>query len=370
MAANLPADPGIMQISERDCPELCPAGHHARLPMTPDWIGEDDMEREKADNVNEPESMKKKRAGRHLRLSEYITSQLPEGAVVDFIFYEDFDGDGEKEAVIGVTRFAPFPPDSAVLIVKAEKNGDIAHDWFMFRESPHGFEQAGVIDSAASADTDGDGLKEVVISRVFGHKHEIDITVIDWEGAAPHQVWHSGQAYFHGSLQVADTDGDGIAEIVVEFGTQDGHEVISAEEACYHVRESKVYKWDGKSYCAYPRNVDMPYASFNTAVRFLKAVWKRDYEKAYSMVLIPPFSGLDGLDDPSLPAFKNYISRKVMPALSRNIEKGKLVPAEPYDTCCHFSGPEDDFTVELSRTGSGVKISGLMISKRRVQGGI
>jgi hypothetical protein len=84
------------------------------------------------------------------------------------------------------------------------------------------------------------------------------------------------------------------------------------------------------------------------------------------MVMIPPFSGLRGLDDSSLPAFKEYIGKNVMPALSRNIEKGKLVPAEPYDTCCHFSGPEDDFTVELSKTGSGVKISGLLISKRRV----
>jgi len=308
----------------------------------PDWVGEDDM-----------------------RLSEYITSQLPEGAVVDFIFYEDFDGDGDKEAVIGVTRFAPFPPDSAVMIVKAGKNGEIGHDWFMFRESPPGCELPGVIDSAAAADTDGDGLKEAVISRVFGHRHEIDISVIDWEGSVPHQAWYSGRTFFHGSLEVADTDGDGTAEIVVEFGTQDGHEVISAEEACYHVRESMVYKWNGKSYGARPRSVEMPYASFNTAVRFLTAIWKRDYEKAYSMVMIPPFSGLDGLDDSSLPAFKDYIIKKVMPALSRNIEKGKLLPAEPYDTCCHFSGPEDDFTVELAKTGDGVKISGIVITKRR-----
>jgi hypothetical protein len=300
-----------------------------------------------------------------MRLSEYITSQLPEGAVVDFIFYEDFDGDGMKEAVIGVTRFAPFPPDSAVMIVRAGKDGGIRHDWFLFRESPQGYEQPGVIDSAAAADTDGDGLKEAVISRVFGHRHEIDITVIDWNGSVPYQAWHSGRMFFHGSLEVADTDSDGTAEIIVEYGTRDGHEVIAAEEACYHVRESLVYKWDGKSYRARPRSVEMPYRSFNTAVRFLAAIWKRDYRKAYSMVMIPPFSGLNGLDDPSLPAFKDYIGKKVLPALSRNIEKGKLVPAEPYDTCCHFSGPEDDFTVELSKTDSGVKVSGIMISKRR-----
>lgn len=342
--------------------------------MMPDWTGEIDMGREKTGNVDKPagnnadkpRGIKKRRVGRSLRLSEYVKSQMPEGAVVDFIFFEDFDGDGEKEAVIGVTRFAPFPPDSAVMIVRTERDRGIGHEWFVLQEPPHGCEQTGVIDNAAAADTDGDGRKEVVISRTFGHSHDIDITVIDWNGTAPYQAWHSGRTFFHGSVEVVDTDCDGIAEIIVEYGTQDGHEVISSEEACYHVRESSVYKWDGSCYRARARSVDMPYASYNTAVGFLKAIWLRDYEKAYSMVMIPPFSGLVGLDDPSLPAFKDYIGKNVMPALSRNIGKGKLMPAEPYDTCCHFSGPDDDFTVELSKTGSGVKISGLLISKRRV----
>jgi hypothetical protein len=335
--------------------------------MMHERIGEYDMEKENPDNIKKKnkKSMKKRKAGKSRRLSEYVASQLSEGAVVDFIFYEDFDGDGQKEAVIGVTRFAPFPPDSAVLIVKAGENGGFGHEWFVLQETPYGCEQAGVIDNAAAADTDGDGRKEAVISRVFGHRHEIDITVIDWDGTAPYQAWHSGRVFFHGSVEVADSDDDGVAEIIVEFGTQDGHEVISPEEACYHVRKSMVFKWDGKCYRAHARSVDMPYASFNTAVDFLKAIWLRDYEKAYSMVMIPPFSGLCGLDDPSLPAFKEYINKKVMPALSRNIEKGKLVPAEPYDTCCHFSGPEDDFTIELSKIGGSVKISGLMISKKR-----
>ena len=323
------------------------------------------MERKNPDKIDKPKSTKKRKACKSPRMSQYVFSQLPEGAVVDFIFYEDFDNDGKKEAVIGVTRFAPFPPDSAVLIVREGKDG-IGHGWFMFSESANGNEQAGVIDNAAAADTDGDGLKELVVSRVFGLRHEIDITVIDWDGVNPYQAWHSRRTFFHGSMEVADLDNDGTAEIIVEFGTEEGHEVISAEETCYHVRKGMVYKWDGSSFCTHARSVGMPYASFNMAVCFLKAIWQRDYERAYSMVMIPPFSGLAGLDDPGLTAFKDYIVKKVMPALSRNIERGKLVPAEPYDTCCHFSGPEDDFTIELSKTGSGVKISGLMISRRRV----
>ena len=59
------------------------------------------------------------------------------------------------------------------------------------------------------------------------------------------------------------------------------------------------------------------------------------------------------------------ISTKGDACIIKEYRKGKLVPAEPYDTCCHFSGPEDDFTIELSKIGGSVKISGLMISKKR-----
>jgi hypothetical protein len=45
-------------------------------------------------------------------------------------------------------------------------------------------------------------------------------------------------------MEVYDTDGDGIREIVAECGTRDGSDVISME-GCYRVRESYVYKWTG-----------------------------------------------------------------------------------------------------------------------------
>mgnify|MGYP000155939727 CR=1 FL=1 len=322
------------------------------------------MGRKNEDDGKKPEQNNKRRTGKTRRLSEYAASKMPKGAVIDFIFYEDFNNDSLKEAVIGVTRFTPFPPDSAILIVKSGRNGSIEHQWLPLQDGPHGYEQAAVIDNAAAADVDADGLPELVVSRVLSHEHDIDITVIDWKGDNAYHAWHSSRTFFHGSMEVNDADGDGIAEIIAECGTGTGHEIISMEETCYHVRESFMYKWDGSCFSEKPYSVKMPYISYNTAVNFLRCIWLRNYEKAYSMVVIPPFLGLVGLDDNSLPAFRNYIDRKVLPALARNLAKGKLVPAEPYDACCHFSGPEDDFTVELTKDSDGAKICGLVISRK------
>ena len=58
----------------------------------------------------------------------------------------------------------------------------------------------------------------------------------------------------------------------------------------------------------------------NTA-RFFKAIWLRDYEKAYH-VDDTAVSG-SGLDDQ--PAFKKYSAKS--DAAYQDIEKGKLVPA-------------------------------------------
>lgn len=299
------------------------------------------------------------------RMSEYAALQLPDGAVIDFIFYDDFDNDSRKEAVIGITRFTPFPPDSAVLIVKKGKRGEIGHVWLPLQDEAAGCGQAGVFDNAAIADIDGDGLPELVVSRVLSHEHDIEILIIDWIGQKACLAWHSERTFFHGSMEVDDIDGDGISELVVECGTQDGSDVISLEDGFYHVRESYVYKWDGSGCQSRPYNVNMPYISYNFAVDFLKTLWERDYKRAYEMVVMPSFLGLPGLDDSSISAFKNFVEKKIIPVLTSNVINGKLVPAEPYDTCCRFSGPEDDFIIELIKTGSIVKVCSLAISKKK-----
>lgn len=305
--------------------------------------------------------MGRKKTKRKQRLSEYTSAQLPRGAVTQFVYYEDFNNDGQKEAVVGITRFSPFPPDSAVIFVK-EMQDTFDHTWLHFSDQASA--SCGIIDNAAVADTDGDGVPELVVSRVLSHEHDIDILVFDWPEKDVNKVWHSGRSFFHGSMELEDIDGDGINEILIESGTNTGEEVLALKEAFYHVREGFAYKWDGLSYTAMTNQVRMPYLSFNTSVEFLKAISQRDYDHAYDMVILPGFLGLEGLDDSSLATFKSYIEKNVMPYLVRNLSKGKLIPAEPYDTCCKFVGAEDCFTIELVFEKDKLKIFTLAISKK------
>jgi hypothetical protein len=337
----------------------------AAVPFVPVGSVRNNMSKKNADEGTKPKQIKTRNSSKKNRMSEYVLSQLPDGAIVNFIFHEDFDNDTKKEAIIGITRFYPFPPDSALLIVKKGKRGELGHAWLPLQDEAIGGEQGCVFDNAASADVDGDGLPELVVSRVLSNEHDIDIVVFDWTDQTVSPVWRSERTFFHGSMEVYDTDGDGISEIVAECGTRDGSDVISMDEGCYRVRESYVYKWDGECFHSRPYSVGMPYVSYNTAVDFLRALWKRDYKLAYDMVVIPSFLGLAGLDDDRPSAFKNHVESRIMPFLSRNLASGRLIPAEPYDTCCRFSGVEDDFTIELTKTDTGVKISNLTISRRK-----
>lgn len=316
-----------------------------------------------AGNRKSARSARRKSNKANLLLSDYITSIIPDGATIQFVLYEDFDHDGLKEAAIGLSRFTPLPPDSAVLITKA-KGDRIEHNWLHFTDNNCLPEQSGIIDNSAAADTDGDGFPELVVSRVLSHEHDIDVHVFDWTANGVQRVWHSDRSFFHGSMEVEDIDGDDIAEVVVESGTREGSEVIALNETSYHVRDSAAYKWDGRVFAPKPYRVRMPYASYNKAVEFIKAIWLREYDYAYNMVIMPGFLGLKGLDDSSINAFKCHIDAKVLPVLMRNLSKGKLVPTEPYDTCCQFIGAEDCFTVELARKENRLLVYGMIITKR------
>jgi hypothetical protein len=179
-----------------------------------------------------------------------------------------------------------------------------------------------------------------------------------------HLAWHSEKDFYHGSMEVCDIDGDGTAEIIIESGTHAGNEIIAMEDTCYHVRNGCACKWNGQDYVESVHPVRMPYESYNTAVDFIRALWLKNYRSAFEMVVMPGFLGLTGLDDSSYAAFRNYIARKVRPVLSRNLSAGKLIPSEPYDTCCQFSGPGDCFTIELVRVKSVMKVYSLEITKK------
>lgn len=302
-----------------------------------------------------------KRTGKKKSMSEYAASWIPNGAVIQFIFYEDFDNDGIKEAIIGFSRFSPFPPDSAILLIKYREE-ELTHIWLPLTDSTS-LDQTGIIDNAAAADTDCDGIPELIVSRTLNSEHEIEVMVFDWKEGSLSPVWRSGDIFYHGSMEVEDIDNDGDPEIIIEYGVETENELIEVSDSCYHVRAGFSYKWDGFSYARSDCRVRMPYISFNTAADFLMAVWTRNFDKAYEKVVLPGFLGLSGLDDSSLSAFRNHIEKKVLPVIGRNLEKGKLVPAEPSDTCCQFYGPEDSFSIELTRIKGRIMVCGLNINK-------
>ncbi len=296
-------------------------------------------------------------------LSEYAAKLIPEGAVMDFVFYEDFDGDGAREAFIGFTEFSPFPPESSILYIKPSDDG-YSHKWLLPRDSGICEGCPGIYENAAAADTDGDGRPELVISFAAGNGHYLTLCIFDCPEDLPVLAWQSEEVFYHGNAEVGDFDGDGLYEIAVERGVNTGQEILALNEACYHVREGLLFKWDGSAYAGTPARVRMPYQSYNAAVSFLLCLWKKEYKSCFNMAVLPVFLGLEGLDDSSPAAFSRYASRKLRPVLMRNLAKGKLIPAEPCDTCCLFCGAEDDITVELSPDSGLVRISGISLFKR------
>lgn len=306
--------------------------------------------------------MDRKRTRKKKSMSEFAFSRIPDGAVIQFIFYEDFDNDGIKEAIIGFSRFSPFPPDSAILLVKRH-NEEFKHAWLPLTDNKALPDQAGLLDNAAAADTDNDGIPELIVSRALNSEHEIEVTVYDWNGDSFAPAWRSSEVFYHGSMEVDDTDNGGIPGIIIEYGLKTENDLIEVNNSSYHVRAACSFKWDGASYIRSGCKVRTPYISFNTAADFLLAVWGGDLEKAYASVILPGFLGLDGLDDSSPEAFKSHLEKKVLPVISRNLEKGKLVPAEPSDTCCQFYGAEDTFSVELVRENGRMMVYSLSIIK-------
>lgn len=314
-------------------------------------------------NGDETKITDKKEALGEQRISDYVLSLIPNGALINFVFFEDFNNDGQKEAIIGYTQFSPFPPDSAVLMISKASDG-FSHSWIVNEKSCHCPEVCVTFDNAAVADTDGDGLPELVLSQIEGKEHDIAVFIYDWTDNGMCLAWKSRRQFLHGSMETMDVDNDGIDEVIVECGTNWGSEIIEPSEACYHVRDGFIYKWNGKDYAESNSKVRMPYESYNIAVSFIRSIWLKEYNNAYKMVLLPGFLGVEGLDDSSLNAFKKYIIKKIRPVLSKNLSKGKLIPSEPYETCCQFIGADDCINVELIRTKSEIKIYGLEITKK------
>lgn len=295
-------------------------------------------------------------------MTGYLKKIIPARAIIDFVFKEDFDGDGLEEAVVGFTQLIPFPPETLVVWLKPE--GEEFRHVMLLAEAGKRDVHNGIFDNAAAVDTDNDGRPELVLSLSQGTGHYITVNVFDWINGEPVSVWKNEEPSYHGSIEVADVDKDGVFEIISDSGTMEAKEILAFEEAGYHMRKSCCYKWDGNTYQSSPFEVRMPYLSFNRAVAFLQYLWEQDYKKAYEMVVMPGFVGLDGLDDSSLNEFKKYVNKRIQPVLRRNLAKGRLVPSEPYESFCLFCGFYDDISVELMNKNGNLFIQCLTIHKK------
>ena len=320
------------------------------------------MSNEKRPGESFPVGSNNKKKKNNSGMTGYLKKLIPSKAIIDFVFKEDFDGDGLEEAVVGYTELMPFPPESSVVWLKFE-GMELKHIKLL-PEAGRQDAYNGVFDNAAAVDTDNDGLPELVLSLSTGNGHYISVSVYDWIYGRPVSVWKSDEPCYHGSMDIADVDNDGVFEIITDSGTMEGKEILAFEEAGYHMRKSCCYKWDGTTYKGSEYGVRMPYLSFNCAVLFIQCLWQQEYKKAYEMVIMPGFMGLEGLDDSSLSKFKKFVNKHIIPVLCRNLSKGRLVPSEPYDSFCLFSGLNDDISVEMVNKSGRIFIQNLSIHKK------
>jgi hypothetical protein len=293
----------------------------------------------------------------------YLKKLIPSGAIIDFVFYEDFDGDDVKEAVVGFTEFIPFPPESSVVYLK-NTNNELKHIELLSSLLSEESINYGIFDNVAIADLDNDEYPEIVLSLATGNGHYISLYVFDCLNGKPRLVWKSDEPFLHGSMEVLEKDNEGLIRIIADSGTYEGKELIGLDEANYHVRKSCCFCWNGSTFDASEHQVRMPYRSYNTAVAFMMHLLKHEYKKAYEMVLMPGFMGLKGLDDCSLEAFRKYVCKNIMPVLQRNLAKKKLIPSEPYDDFCLFCGVYEDIAVEFVNKGGQLLIQCVNIYKK------
>ncbi|MDA8097539.1 MAG: hypothetical protein RDV00_02660 [Clostridia bacterium] len=306
--------------------------------------------------------------------SEYIRELLPENVEVNFIFREDFDGDGRNELVLGYSFAEP------------EQQAGLQFEVLCLAPCPHGFTRGlvlstvpgadplygeddeihGVFDAAYAVDTNGDGRPELVLGLTAGNGHFVTPYVFHWTRGLPVLAWTTGEAYHHGALYVVDEDGDGVFEVVIEGSRfADEGEIISVPEAGPHLRERSVCTWDGSTYDCRTFPASPLHSAYQTALTFLWSLWKDDYETAYRLTLLPTFLGLAGLDDSSLNAFRRRVNEYLRPALVRNLEKGSLSP-EPSNSFCWFEGPDDFFTLGLMADKEGVKVVSAYVNPKEV----
>ncbi|MCF8012137.1 MAG: hypothetical protein K9L17_12950 [Clostridiales bacterium] len=299
-----------------------------------------------------------------LSMSEYAHHLVPEKADINFIFKEDFDNDGELEAVIGYNNWDECMFGNFYILLISQHQDAFEHQWVLTPENKiyesylHSFPK-----TAYAVDTTGDGLPELVLGLGLpGTAYNMSPLVIQWHKGLPRPIWKTSETFIEGKLHVVDDNNDGVYDIVIEKAIFDYTDIVSAGGTLPSVQQSTLYKWNEGTYTPNVYSVLAPKdRAFNTAVFFLSAIYKEDYKTAHQLVLLPTFMKLDGLDEFNIDAFSSYVRSNIRPTLAKDIEKAAIMPRYTHSTFCEFEGTNYIYIVSLTHGPGGVKVSSLKI---------
>jgi predicted lipoprotein with Yx(FWY)xxD motif len=122
----------------------------------------------------------------------------------------DLDGDGLPDVLVN-SGVGPY--DNATSTLIAKKGSDGTHLW---EESISGYEAG--IDAEVVADLDGDGLPDVMVNSGVGPDDNVTSTVIAKKGSNGNHLWEESISGYEAGIDaevVADLDGDGLPDVLV-----------------------------------------------------------------------------------------------------------------------------------------------------------
>lgn len=302
-------------------------------------------------------------------LSKFIDNLLPEDADIKLLFNKDFNGDNQKEVVVGYQSQAQstFMYPSLVLLYVYRENSSYQYKKFLHTNIDNEPDSIyGVYDGAYAVDTTGDDLPELVLALSMGNGHFVTpylFSFVDNEIS----TWYPERdeaSYAHGSMYVVDENKDGIYGVVVEYSTYGNEEDITyTSEASAHIRASYIYTWDGMTYTRKPYKIFRPkYKIFNSTAIFLYSIWQEDYQRAFKYAEIPLLIGLDGLDRPLFEVFKEYAKNEIRPVLLKNLVDHKLSYGGGSFLYSSYKGEYNNFYFKLLPGLDFYKITDLRIT--------
>ncbi|MTI83118.1 MAG: VCBS repeat-containing protein [Firmicutes bacterium] len=299
---------------------------------------------------------------RDVNILGYIKDIIPEGAQIQFVFHEDFNGDGKDEAVIVYSNSVKSHTYTYVLYAEM-LNNSFKHHWLISETTQKDYHIHTIIDAYA-VDLTGDKRPELVL--VFGKARTTFLCIFHWDQGLP-KFSYVTEEFYHGLVDVIDEDNDGVYEIIlVEETLGEEQEIISSGGYLPHVCVGHIFKWDGQTYSRNPYQIKTKdTASFNTAVKFLLSLWKEDYENAYKLVYLPTFLGLENLGQNTMEVFRALVDHSIKPALMKNLETG-LLEVGPYLSFYNtsFIGRKYDLNISFANDKGLVKVSSIVVNPK------